>query len=221
VFLYVPMIKTAEFEGFIKEVNENMYCFVSDEDETIRNSAMLVEKVLINNYCLSHTDLLLEPLCNGAFDNNWKKRNAAIILIGEILNILKSHMYNTRSQDKAYAYYRGLMAVYVIKDDELEMTRATAVQVWNTYIENTPKTIRLGIEELVKMWTRFTHATGGVVFRNIVAFSTKYGETYFTDILEHLPNYLDQPEHQVGVFEVLTEFIKRLSKEFLTKQGYR
>lgn len=111
-----------------------MYSFVSDEEEVVRNAAMLVEKVLINNYCLSHTDLLLEPLCDGAFDNNWKKRNAAIILIGEILNIIKSHMYNTRSQDKAYAYYRGLMAVYIIKDDELEMSRATAIQVWNTYI---------------------------------------------------------------------------------------
>jgi hypothetical protein len=43
-------------------------------------------------------------------------------------------MYNTRTTDKAYAYYRGLMAVYVIKDDELEMPRLTANQVWNAYI---------------------------------------------------------------------------------------
>lgn len=34
-----------------------------------------------------------------------------------MLNIIKSHMYNTRSNEKTYAYYRGLMAVYVIKDD--------------------------------------------------------------------------------------------------------
>jgi hypothetical protein len=96
-----------------------MYAFVSDEIENIRNSAMQVEKVLINNYCLSHTDLLLGPLCDGVFENNWKKRNSALILIGELLNIIKNHMYNTRTNDKAYAYYRGLMAVYIIKDDEL------------------------------------------------------------------------------------------------------
>ncbi len=36
-----------------------------------------------------------------------------------MLNIIKSHMYNTRTNEKAYAYYRGLMAVYIIKDDEL------------------------------------------------------------------------------------------------------
>jgi hypothetical protein len=43
-------------------------------------------------------------------------------------------MYNTRTTDKNYAYYQGLMAVYIIKDDDLEMTRLTANQVWNTYI---------------------------------------------------------------------------------------
>ena len=43
-------------------------------------------------------------------------------------------MYNTRSQDKAYAYYKGLMAIYILKDDDLEMPRHTANLVWNTYI---------------------------------------------------------------------------------------
>jgi hypothetical protein len=163
-----------------------MYCFVSDEEESIRNSAMMVEKVLITNYCLSHTDLLLDPLCNGVFENNWKKRNSALILIGEMLNIIKSYIYNTRATDKTYAYYRGLMAVYVIKDDDLEMPRLTANQVWNAYIENTPKTIKLGLQELAKMWTRWTHSANGVVFKNIIAFSSKYGENYFPEILEHL-----------------------------------
>jgi len=55
------------------------------------------------------------------------------------------------------------------------MTRHTANQVWNAYIENTPKTIKLGLYELVRMWTRFTHRANGVVFTNIIAFSSKYG----------------------------------------------
>lgn len=78
---------------------------------------MQVEKVLINNYCLSHTDLLLDPLCEGVFDSNWRKRNAALILIGEMLNIIKSYEYNNKNKDKNYAYYQGIMAVYVLKDD--------------------------------------------------------------------------------------------------------
>ena len=80
---------------------------------------MQVSKVLISNYCLSHTDLLLEPLCEGVFETNWRKRNGALILLGELINIIKNHMYNTRSQEKSYAFYKGIMAVYILKDDEL------------------------------------------------------------------------------------------------------
>ena len=66
-----------------------------------------------------------------------------------------------------------------MKDDELEMPRTTANQVWNTYIENTPKTIKSGLKDLIRMWTKFTHSASGVVFRNITGFSGKYGENYF------------------------------------------
>lgn len=55
------------------------------------------------------------------------------------------------------------------------MPRNTANLVWNTYIENTPKTIKSGLKHLVKMWTRFTNSAGGVVYKNIVNFSNKYG----------------------------------------------
>ena len=63
VFLYVPAIRRTEFESFIKEVNENTYCYVSDEEEALRNSSMQVSKVLITNYGISHTELLIEPMC--------------------------------------------------------------------------------------------------------------------------------------------------------------
>jgi hypothetical protein len=47
------------------------------------------------------------------------------------------------------------------------MPRLTANQVWNTYIENTPKTIRTGLKELLEFWAKFTHSANGVVFKNI------------------------------------------------------
>mgnify|MGYP000919514234 CR=1 len=67
------------------------------------------------------------------------------------------------------------MAVYIEKDDDLEMPRQTANFVWNTYIENTPKTIRSGLRTLVKMWTKHTSAAEGVVEKNITSFAIKYG----------------------------------------------
>lgn len=63
------------------------------------------------------------------------------------------------------------------------MPRMTAHQVWNTYIENTPKTIKTGLNTLVEMWTRFTNSANGIVIRNIIGFSGKYGENYFAEII--------------------------------------
>ena len=34
-----------------------------------------------------------------------------------MLNVIKSYMFHSRNSDKTYAYYKGLMAVYILKDD--------------------------------------------------------------------------------------------------------
>lgn len=81
-----------------------------------------------------------------------------MILLGELLNILKVYMFHSKNYEKNEYYYQALMAVYIEKDDDLEMPRQTANYVWNTYIENTPKTIKSGLRTLVRMWTKFTHA---------------------------------------------------------------
>ena len=99
------------------------------------------------------------------------------------------------------------------------MPRVTAFQVWNAYIENTPKTIKLGLKTLIEMWTRFTHSANGIVLRNIVGFSGKYGENFFPEIMEYLEEKSIEPLHKKGVFEVLGEFIKRLSQQFLMKDN--
>lgn len=61
---------------------------------------MQVSKVLINNYGISHTDLLLGPLSDGIFESNWRKRNAALILLGELLNVLKVYIFNNKDYSK-------------------------------------------------------------------------------------------------------------------------
>lgn len=97
----------------------------------------------------------------------------------------------------------------------------TANQVWNNYIENTPKTIRTGLKELVEMWAKYTHEANGVVFKNIGEFSSKYGENYFSEILTFMEEFMSNTKMQKGIFEVLTEFIKRLQQQFMMKEGYK
>lgn len=123
IFIYVPEIMRQDFEPFIKEVTEHMAVFVSDEDESIRNASLQVQKILIGNFGLSHTEMLLEPLFDGLFEESWRKRNGSLILIGEMLNVLKNYLYDNSSAEKETCYYQALMGVYIIKDDEVDMPR--------------------------------------------------------------------------------------------------
>jgi hypothetical protein len=209
-----------DFEPFIKDVTENMTVFVSDEDESIRNSSLQVQKILINNFGISHTQMLLEPLFNGLFEENWRKRNGSLILIGEMLNVLKSYLYDNSDEEKEACYYQALMGVYILKDDDVDMPRDTAFSVWNTYIDNTPKTLKMGLGTLVKMWVRgIKQPASGIALRSITNFSGKYGETYFGEILACFEEYLNGTDDVLksGVYDVLCEFLKRLHQQYLDR----
>ena len=201
-----------------------MTIFVSDEEESIRNSSLHVQKILISNFGLSHTDMLLEPLEQNLFEDRWRKRNGALLLIGEMLNVLKNHIYENTDLEKETNYYEALMGIYILKDDEVEMPRITANQIWNTYIENTPKTIKSGIPFLIRMWSKgISEPASNVVYRSIFGFCTKYAETYFTEVLGQIVETLDDPSLQSGTFEILGEFVKRLNSQFLLryKENFR
>ena len=69
----------------------------------------------------------------------------------------------------------GKSVQLIIADPPYFETKGEFDFVWNTYIENTPKTIRSGLRTLVKMWTKHTSAAEGVVEKNITSFAIKYG----------------------------------------------
>ena len=132
---------------------------------------------MIENFGISHTEMLLDPLIEGLFQDNQRKRRGALILIGQMISVLKSHLYeNPADKEKEAAYYEALMGIYISKDDEAEMPRNTAKQLWNTYVENnTPKTIKEGVPHLVKMWSRsILFEMAKLVLNSISVFSGKY-----------------------------------------------
>ena len=197
-----------------------MAVFVSDEDESIRNASLQVQKILIGNFGLSHTEMLLEPLFDGLFEESWRKRNGSLILIGEMLNVLKSFLYDNSDTEKEDCYYQALMGVYIIKDDEVDMPRETAFKVWNEYIDNTPKTLKIGLGTLVKMWVRgIKQAASNIVLRSIINFAIKYSETYYTDVLDYFDEYINGKDDMLksGVYDVLVEFLKKLQQAYLDK----
>lgn len=68
------------------------------------------------------------------------------------------------------------MGVYILKDDDVEMPKETAFMVWNTYIDNTPRTLKMGLSTLVAMWVRgIKQPASKIALHSITNFSGKYG----------------------------------------------
>src|ERR1700733_13689292 len=125
-----------------------------------------------------------------------------------MLNVLKNYLYENSDDEKEGYYYQALMGVYILKDNEVEMPRVTAGQVWSAYIDNTPKTLKLGMHKLVAMWVKGVKRLDcQVAHRNITAFASKYGESYFTEIMLNFEYILagDDTSLKSGVYDVFCE----------------
>lgn len=50
---------------------------------------MRIVKILIKKFGITHTDTLLEPVRDGLLSSDWRKRNGALSLLGEMLDVIK------------------------------------------------------------------------------------------------------------------------------------
>ena len=60
--------------------------------ERIRNIAVKVMRLLIKHFGESHTELLMSPINDGLFSENWRKRASSVTLSGEMLEALQEHV---------------------------------------------------------------------------------------------------------------------------------
>lgn len=83
LFVYLPLIMKGGFQIYIKAVLENIVEYVTYDFDKVRDVALRVLKIMIQHYGISDTELLMQPIMDGMFSTNWRKRNSAIVLSGE------------------------------------------------------------------------------------------------------------------------------------------
>lgn len=86
---HLPTLLKEKFEGYVEDVIQHVYEYVSDEDENLRNISQQVMQVLINRYGISQKHIFMSTLKTGAFDLNWRKRNSAVLLLGNMLEVFR------------------------------------------------------------------------------------------------------------------------------------
>ena len=83
----MPSIMGDRFEPYVKDVIDNIQELVSSDDDTVRSISLRVLKILIQNYAVQQNELLYPTLREAMKNEYWKRRNAAVILSGEMLAI--------------------------------------------------------------------------------------------------------------------------------------
>ena len=65
----------------------NISEYISHEEDSIKNITLRVLKILIKNYGCEENELLYNALNENMMNVSWKRRNGAVILTGEMLQV--------------------------------------------------------------------------------------------------------------------------------------
>lgn len=129
MFVYFPVIMDTQFEKYIKEVLDYLSESISEENESIRGLVLRIVKILIQKFGFSHTETLLEPIRDCLLSPNWRKRNGAINLLGEMIDVLRAKSSDSEISLVFKDYDFIITSVYILRYDNDEANKILATNV--------------------------------------------------------------------------------------------
>jgi len=187
IFVYLPIVMGESFEKYISEVLNSVIDSIYHNNENIRNLSVKTMQNIIKRYSEGKIDLILEPLFDGMLSSNWIKRDSSAVLTGDLIDI----MFKEDETKSKYTVFeerpRTFTILYIIKNDPVNQVKITATNIWKTFIENTPKTLKVIFNDITKCFIELL-ISGSDYHNNLCdvalkEFIGKYGDVFLTDIL--------------------------------------
>lgn len=88
MFIYLPIALGEAFIPYIEYAIVPLLRGLADENEFVRDTAMLCGQRIVNGYASNAVELLLPQLEAGLFDENWRIRYCSVKLLGDLLYVL-------------------------------------------------------------------------------------------------------------------------------------
>eukprot|EP00698_Gefionella_okellyi_P016583 TRINITY_DN4753_c0_g1_i1.p1 TRINITY_DN4753_c0_g1~~TRINITY_DN4753_c0_g1_i1.p1 ORF type:complete len:2587 (+),score=586.43 TRINITY_DN4753_c0_g1_i1:38-7798(+) len=241
LFVYLPHALGDAFQPFIAPLLNGIISGLADESDAVRETALKASRMLIACYALSALPLLLPALQNAVFHDNWRIRQSAVQLLGELLYRIANDRKSARSDEvelptigtdtqmRAVMQVLGadrraevLAALYLVRLDVSAPVRAVALQVWKSLVVNTPRTLREILPQLVDRI--IDSLASGSADRQDVASRTlgevvkKLGDRVLPDILPQLKRGLSasSPNQRRGVALGIAEAIDAAGKQLIS-----
>ncbi|KAG1829542.1 armadillo-type protein, partial [Suillus subalutaceus] len=170
LLVYLPATFGARFQPHLPKIISPILSGLSDTEEYVREAAMRAGRMIVTNYSTKAIDLLLPELEQGMFDAGWRIRQSSITLVGELLFKVSgisgkaeveeeeevAEVAVAESSRRALTDVLGeerrnriLSALYLARQDAVNVVRQSSVHIWKALVHNTPRTVREILPELV------------------------------------------------------------------------
>lgn len=106
----------------------------------MRDASVKVMTKCIKHYSKTHLDMIIHPLEDGLFSENWRTRQSSLSLMGLLLETLqKRDRRESTSSLPDEARHRILATIYLLRSDRTSNISVIAAQTWNKIVDNTQK----------------------------------------------------------------------------------
>ncbi|KAI9068620.1 ARM repeat-containing protein [Trametes sanguinea] len=236
LLVFLPATFGARFQPHLPKIIPPILSGLSDSEDYVREAAMRAGRMIVTNYSSKAIDLLLPELERGMFDPGWRIRQASITLVGELLFKVsgisgKAEIEEeeevvvetavAESSRKALVEVLGverrdriLAALYLARQDAVNVVRQASIHIWKALVHNTPRTVREILPELmdqiILLLTSDEADQQETAARTVTELCRKSGEKMLSElvaVLRTMSNSTD-PRKREGVCLTLCELMQ-------------
>ncbi|KAK7030667.1 TOG domain-containing protein [Favolaschia claudopus] len=173
LLVFLPATFGSRFQPHLPKIISPILNGLADVEEYVREAAMRAGRMVVTNYSSKAIDLLLPELEQGMFDPGWRIRQSSITLVGELLFKVSGISGKASDLEEDEAAVEGavtaesskralvevlgierrdriLAALYLVRQDGVVVVRQSSIQIWKALVNNTPRTVREILPELVR-----------------------------------------------------------------------
>jgi len=157
LFVFLPVCFGNSFANYLGRIIPPILTGLTDEVESIRDTALRAGRLLVKNFAARAVDLLLPELERGLADDNYRIRLSSVELVGDLLFNLTGITGNADAEDEeekakeAGASLREILgdekrnkvlsALYICRCDTAAAVRSAAISVWKALVAS-PRILR-------------------------------------------------------------------------------
>lgn len=157
LFVFLPVCFGNSFANYLGKIIPPILAGLTDEIESIRETALRAGRLLVKNFATRAVDLLLPELERGLADDSYRIRLSSVELVGDLLFNLTGITGNADAEDEeekakeAGASLREVLgdekrnkilsALYICRCDTAGAVRTAAIGVWKALVA-TPRILK-------------------------------------------------------------------------------